>query len=215
MDFFQILSSINKISIAFFIITLVVLSWELYLFKKEKERKTKINIPQFDERLAKPPSYTEIKVDEKNNTLVKKSHTLPLIGISFALIFLIAIAVIAIRNLTEEEPQPVSTRATSQSSTFIPTSPPTKTPTKAPQPTEVLLSQNQIPELTITPTATPQASPSPTKALGGTATYEARLTQTATPTQTKQESIPQAGFIQTPLLLFLIATTTILLSFIF
>lgn len=46
-----ILSSINKISLVSFFITLVVLIYQIYLFKKERsKKKNKINIPEFSEK---------------------------------------------------------------------------------------------------------------------------------------------------------------------
>lgn len=65
-----ILSSINKISLVSFFITLVVLIYQIYLFKKERsKKKNKINIPEFSEKtfdLSRNTLLIDTKQKEKS-----------------------------------------------------------------------------------------------------------------------------------------------------
>jgi hypothetical protein len=51
MDIMQLLGSVNKISLIAFFIVLMFMLYELYLINKEKKRKEKPNIPQFNPNL--------------------------------------------------------------------------------------------------------------------------------------------------------------------
>lgn len=52
MDIVSLIISLNKISLGAFLATLVILSYEIYLLKKEKKIKTTPKIPKFDPNLA-------------------------------------------------------------------------------------------------------------------------------------------------------------------
>lgn len=167
MDFLDILGSVNKISILFFIITLGVLAYEFYLFRKEKRKQQKPKIPTFSQTKTVAPQNLEMKapvVVEKKHSL-KKHKNLTVVIASITIAFIGAVSFIAIRNFTSEPTPvpPVGTRAAVSPSPIISL---TTTPGAlfiTPTPEEAL-AQNQL---------TPEASPSASPGNGNTATQSA------------------------------------------
>ncbi len=169
MDFLDILGSVNKISILFFFITLCVLAYEFYLFRKEKKRRQKPKIPVFSQTKTVAPQNLEMKapvVLEKKHSL-KKLKNLTVVIASITIAFIGAISFIAIRNFTSEPSPvpPVGTKAATSPSPIISltTTPGALFITPTPTP-EGALAQSQL---------TPEASPSASPGNGNTATQSA------------------------------------------
>lgn len=81
-----ILTSVNKISLIAFFITLSFLLYELYLFRKEGKRSSRPNIPQFNESLVGGPVRTKvIKTEDtaKSRPSNKLGLLLALAGVIF------------------------------------------------------------------------------------------------------------------------------------
>src|SRR3990167_2737574 len=71
MDVLELLGSVNKVSIFFFILTLGVLGYEFYLFQKEKKKKEKPKIPTFNpSRVVQAHNYTPAPSSENEKPTV-------------------------------------------------------------------------------------------------------------------------------------------------
>lgn len=95
MNAFETLSSVNKISIIAFVITLGFLIFEFYLYQREGKRKEKIaDIPNFnpDQKVALPTTG----VINKENVTVRKS-TLPML---ITIVFFIFFTLLSLVGLT-------------------------------------------------------------------------------------------------------------------
>lgn len=73
----EFLSSINKISLVFFLFTLSALIYEYYLFKKERSKEKIPQIPQFEEKYAnkKEADTSLIMIQSKENVKVKTTRS--------------------------------------------------------------------------------------------------------------------------------------------
>lgn len=82
----MLLTSVNKISLFFFIITLGFLGYEFYLLKIQRKKSTKPSIPDFKENMkvniAAPTVYGSKKV-----STIKKTNSYIIIGLIVLLIF--------------------------------------------------------------------------------------------------------------------------------
>lgn len=200
MDYFDILVSVNKISIFFFVITILFIIYEFYLYSKERGRSKNIpvKIPNIEEapKLTLNTSPLKQMSDEKPLQVAKKLNNKFLIigGIAvfvFGFIFVISYVFI-LRQRTQEE----QTRVLP---TTKPTSTPTTLPTQTPTPTVSVISEEE---------PTP-ASPSPTIE----EIIVAEVSPTETPSVTK-EQIPAAGSAFYPLFIFAASVVLILVAFV-
>lgn len=189
MDYFDILISINKISIVFFAITVLFILFEFYLYSKEKRRSQNTQV--------ETPNATLLKQMSEENPLqvAKKPNNKILIiaGIAvifFGLIFAASYFVIS-KKQTQEGPTTVLP-------TIKPTAKPTISPTQTPIPTESLIAEEEpIP-----------ASPSPT--------IEEIIVAEVSPTETPQvEEVqaPEAGSSSYTLFIFAASIILILVAF--
>jgi hypothetical protein len=217
MDILSILGSINIISVFFFVLTFGVLIYEIYLFRKEKKKKEKPTIPNFNPTKAVPNQiYSSVPVApaEKPKVIKKRKNLALMIGVAVATFFGIAI-IIVLKNtaVPEKPPPPVNTIATSH---------PTKTPSPTtsdlfitPTSTPVILAQN------LTPTASPSAIP-----LGGTGNVTSTPSATTIPTTTispsptsigtaTSSSLPVAGIVQPQLFILLLGAATVFISIVY
>ena len=238
MDFLNILESVNKVSIFFFIVTLGVMGYEFYLFRKERRKAQKPKIPTFSPAKTAAPGdlAATVPVIQDKKTTIKKHKNLVVIIASVALAFLGAVAFIAIRQYTaQQEPvPPVRTQAHSS---------PTKSPSPIQKTQPLFITPTVSPTLTPTPEVSPSVSPTstilalstgtpaPTAEPTTTATTEALLitatptpggaTTTATPasgTLTPSPttgSLPSAGVAQPQLFIFLLGAFTVLFSILY
>lgn len=98
MDFSFILSSLNKLSIVAFIITVIILFYEVYLLSRDKGKKSMPNIPAFNEKVNPPTmKFTALKVDNQIKTF-KKNNKLLIINL---IVFLVVFAVTSIIGLND------------------------------------------------------------------------------------------------------------------
>lgn len=241
MDFLDILGSVNKISILFFIITLGVLGYEFYLFRKEKRKQQKPKIPTFSQTKTVAPQNLEIKapvIQEKKQTL-KKHKNLTVVIASITIAFIGAVSFIAIRNFTTEPTPvpPVGTRAAVSPSPFLSPSATDEAIFITPTPTPQGLAAEST---TTTPAASPSASVTQTATqsagVGGGVTIAPTVkptsavtflttatptgtstTATATPTTTQAESstLPVAGVATPQFFIFALGAVTVLISVLF
>ncbi|OGK16072.1 hypothetical protein A2774_01735 [Candidatus Roizmanbacteria bacterium RIFCSPHIGHO2_01_FULL_39_12c] len=208
MDIITVLTSLNKIGLVAFIITLGFLVYEIYLLSKTRNTEEKPEVPQFKED-GQPvsPAQTIIREEKKrwNELLTSKNKTI-LVVLSILLIvfgILTAMEYFA-NNLT-------TSRVDSLSPSLIPTRPATKTidtPTPILLPTEVLqVEQLEEP----TPEVTEETPAS--KGTGEGFSEESTSVQaTSTPAPTAIEKLPVTSNIINSLVLLGLAGILVLAS---
>lgn len=203
MDYFDILISVNKISIFFFVITVLFILYEFYLYNKEKGKNKDIPVrmPSLEEAPKLILNATPVKQlnAEKNSPIARKpNNKLIIIGaISIALFGLIF--VVSYIFISKRQPQEESTKVLP---TKQPTSSPIISPTQTPTPTVLVISEAE-------PTT---ASPSPT-ILPEEEVIVAEVSPTETPI-VEEEQIPAAGSAFYPLLIFAASVVLILVAFV-
>ncbi len=89
MEPLSLLASLNKISLVAFLITLAFIAYQFYLFKKDvSAKKSKPNVPDFNENARTPANYTKVIVGDVETASFKKPNRLPLIiGIALMIVF--------------------------------------------------------------------------------------------------------------------------------
>ncbi len=89
MEPLNLISSLNKISLLAFLITLGFIIYQFYLLKKEvSTKKGKPNIPAFNDQTPVAAGYTKVIIDDKAVASFKKPNRLPLIvGGAFLAVF--------------------------------------------------------------------------------------------------------------------------------
>lgn len=115
-ELISILTSVNKISLVAFFITLGFLLYELYLFRKEGKRTSRPNIPQFNESIAGAPIQTKVvKNDDANKT--RPSNRL---GLLIAFVLVIFFGIISLFGLINLKKNPAKETGTASSGvTFL------------------------------------------------------------------------------------------------
>lgn len=190
MDYFDILISINKISIVFFAITVLFILFEFYLYSKEKRRSQ-------NSQVETPNATPLTQTGEENPLQTEKKPSnkfLIIAGIGvviFGLIFAASYFVIS-KKQTQEGPTTVLP-------TTKPTVRPTITPSQTPIPTESLIAEEE---------PTP-ASPSPT--------IDEIIVAEVSPTETPQvgeAQVPEAGSSFYTLFIFAASVILILAAFV-
>jgi len=86
MDLVNFLSSVNKLSILAFLVTLGILFYEIQLLKKEKRLSSKPRIPKFEESINPQISQAATLITEKKEVVTKPNN--------FIIIFLIILLII-------------------------------------------------------------------------------------------------------------------------
>lgn len=199
----ELFASVNKVMLAAFAITVVILIYEFYHFKKESKKKTKVAIPPFN-----PNQKVEIPPPQIVKTVPPPvvKHNGQKLGIRGTTIFLslltlamtVFIIVISLQLTSEEQPRQVIQSRAAEEPTSIPTL----------EPTEAVIAQNPTVQPTQEPTAEPTQEPTMTSTnppAGGTTPTE----QVSTPT------LPVTGVTQYSLILFAVSTVIIFLSFLY
>ncbi len=89
MEPLSLISSLNKISLVAFLITLTFIIYQFYQLKKEvSTKRSKPNIPAFNEKASVAANYTKVLINEKTVASFKKPNRLPLIiGGIFLIVF--------------------------------------------------------------------------------------------------------------------------------
>lgn len=196
MDIVGFLSSLNKIGLIAFLITLGFLIYEIYLLRKASQAPQKPSIPQFVEN-ATPLTSAQPIVMPESQPLVKSAKNNIYI-LAFLLILLVVFAAITLLGY-------LNLKATSfivSKSNISPTKEPF--PTEKPSPTPTFI-EPTLPSTTPTPTEMPLTVASPT------------ILQTAVPTSspTVINKLPETGDVNSSLILFSIAGLVLFFSFLF
>lgn len=87
MDLTTFLVSVNKISLIAFLITLIFLGYELFLLKKEREKKAKPKIPEFKEKSVIRQERKPVVFETKKNIISRPNTLLIRILIVFLIVF--------------------------------------------------------------------------------------------------------------------------------
>lgn len=124
-DLIHILSSINKISMLAFIVTLIFLLYEIYLFKKESLQKIKPKIPEFKEtKLSTPTTFTRVIVEKKEES-TKKPTIAPLLIAFILMVFFGLLSLVGFLNpgvMKKEVGEKKGTARSNQGVNIIPSS---------------------------------------------------------------------------------------------
>lgn len=106
MDFLVLLSSISKISLLAFIGISFFLGYEIYLFRKEQQKKTKPNLPEFSNVAATPLAQTVVIKEKKKMSLTKADNRLLIfliiLFVLFGLITVVGLIDFRSKNSTEK-----------------------------------------------------------------------------------------------------------------
>jgi len=107
MNILSFLSSINKISIVAFLATLFVLSYEVYLIRKERKKTAKLNVPKFQQDVKVSPQEAKVIVTDGKNQ-VKKQNNVFIILLTALLIIFGLITGLGFLNLKNPKTNPSS-----------------------------------------------------------------------------------------------------------
>ena len=200
MNIVDILSSLNKIGLLAFLITLGILIYEISLLRKAAKIKKKPNVPKFQEGGFVAPEVQAISEIKTENHAQK--NKLILGTLIFLLIIFGVITVIGYFNLrSTENNKKLSTNSRAAAI-------PSLTPTRIPTPIE--LAATTTPDLSPTisePTITEFVSPTEAQAL----TVESE----SSPSPTLIQQLPKTGYLYNALVLFTVSGLFILFSFLF
>lgn len=200
MNIVDILSSLNKIGLVAFLITLGILIYEISLLRKAAKIKKKPFVPKFQGGDFVAPAVQVISGKKTENYIQKNKIILG--ALIFLLIFFGIITVVGYFNLRSTENNKklsINIKAASI---------PSLTPTRIPTPTELVATAT--PELSPTisePTITEVVSPTEAQAL--TAETE------ASPSPTLIQQLPKTGYLYNALVLFTVSGLFILFAFLF
>lgn len=203
MDIVGLLSSLNKVAIVAFLITLGFLVHELILLRKVGNNKAKPQVPQFQEGSKLLLSAEQITESKGKNTTIKNKFAL--IALTALLIFfgiIIWVGYISLKSSRAKNDQLVPSPTIYKVVAKNITSPtPELTPTEIPNPTE-------IPSPTEVPTPTEMSISEP---------ISPTLIETSipSPSPTVIEKLPQTGYLNNLLILFSVAGIVIFFSFLF
>lgn len=229
MDIFNLLSYINKVSLLAFFVTILVVAYQIYVFKKEKTKEKTPSIPDFKDigKSNEVVNYTRLPgfLTKKNKGSVNYSKLVFLIISLLTIMVVIFVSILIkqnsfVRNEASVSPTIVVTRTPTLKPKAIlsPSLTPTPSPTDAPvspSPTSVLLTSPTTGQVNLSPTVSPteiilaQApSLTPTESLIGTSPTQGI-------TNSKPQSLPETGSLEKGLLLIGVAISTIFFSFFF
>ena len=206
MDIVIILSSLNKIGMVAFLITLGFLIYEIVLLRKASKAREKPRVPKFQEGNQLLPSTQTLIEEDKQNPIQK--NKIVLFALIFLLIFFGIITMVGYLNLKstrEKNKQPVSIDTGSKIiSKKIIAATPKLTPTEQPTPT------SDIPTPTLVSSPTPSETPLITLA---SSTLTESSESSPSPTFIKQ--LPETGYVNNSLILFSVAGLFLLFSLLF
>ena len=216
MDVFTILSYLNKVSLIAFIITTVVVAYQIYIFKKEKTKEQIPSIPDFKENnnFGTVSNYTSLP-----NSLTKKQiKSVNYSKSIFLTISLLTVIVVIFVVSLIKKNSAVPDQALKNSSVKT-----TATPSIV-KPTIVIPTTNVVPTKVVPSEVVPTEEPTPTEiAIEPTAEpTEIILAQgpSLTPAQSQTEEsasqpqvLPETGSVGKVLLIIGVAVSTIFFSF--
>lgn len=232
MDFLGLISSVSRLAIAAFVITLVVVAYEVFLIARRKRlapvKDSSIAVPEFTGD-AKPGTFSPVVLGESAKqpfTLASRKISRHYVYILLVLLVLIVVGagILIYKRSTLSSPDVKvsnTTPAGSKSLTVTPTIaqaipgrdpffPGEATPTVTDVPTESPASATITPEVTVVSNQT-QVSPSPTLTQTVTLPLSPTVQSTATPTTAE---MPRSGSYQTTLMISLVSIAIIYLALI-
>ncbi|MFQ5451961.1 MAG: hypothetical protein ACE5DQ_00160 [Candidatus Paceibacterota bacterium] len=235
MDIISVLSSVSKVAIVAFVITVAVVIYEIFLFYKKSEKKRDVKVPEFKQNSVYGPKQHQIKTasvykSEKKELKEARRKKLKLAGFGGGILVLVGLIIAGgYYALNMSESQTINVPAAEN--TVIPTKPkgveipdfgnlqgqtgetiPTQasvTPTQDVQQEEQTSPPVGGVDLTFTPSAS--ASPVPTDVI-------VSASQTATPTPStgsgQATQLPESGIIEYSLLFGTVSIGLILFAFV-
>lgn len=224
MDAVSIISSVSKIAILAFAVTLGVVAYEVFVLVKKHQAEQRpddhVDLPDFDSAAPIDKHFTEISVTPGQApvaaaTTAPVSSKLPVALVGIVCLVLIAGAGYFFYSRSRASTSEQKVKSPIADSQRTPTQKPTAVPTRTPSPTATpTVLPTATPTLKLTPTILLTASPVPTGALSPTAGASTTpLTVTATP-QPTSVNLPTAGNFQTPLLISVVSVAVIYLALI-
>ena len=200
MDIVGLLSSLNKIALVAFLITLGFLIYEIILLRRAGRAGAKPQVPQFQGGGQFVPSSAPVNIDREGQKAAKKNK-LVLLVLVILLIFFGAMTIVGYIRLKSSKP--VSTKVKASAPTQIPTRIPSPT-VEIPTPTSEIIEPTQSPTQTLTEIPlTTEISP----------TISLTLEPSLTPTEIQE--LPVTGYINNSLILFSVAGLILFFSFLF
>lgn len=196
MDIVSFLSSLNKIGLVAFLITLGFLIYEIMLLNKASRAKEKPQVPKFQEGGQILPS-TQVSIEGEDQNAAKKNKFVLLLLIVLLLFFgtITLFGYFNLRSTKEKNKQALPSEKVSKTvSKKIKAVVPALSPTEIPTPTREIT--NLAPSLSPTPTEMP-------------------LTTEPSPSPTVIEELPVTGYISNSLILLSVAGLVVLFSFLF
>lgn len=202
MDIVGLLSSLNKIALVAFLVTLGFLIYEIILLRKAGRAGAKPQVPKFQEGGQFVASVPPIQVNiDGEGQKADKKNKLVLLALVILLIFFGAMTLVGYIRLKSSKP--ISTKVKASVPTRIPTRIPSPT-VKIPTPTSEITEPTQSPspalsEIPLTTEISPTIS----------------LTLEASLTPTEIQELPVTGYINNSLILFSVAGLILFFSFLF
>lgn len=203
MDIVAVLSSLNKIGLVAFLITLGFLIYEIVLLTKTGKANDQPQVPQFQDK-GIPLAPNPVIVESKWKNLTKNNKII-LLALSTLLIVFGVLTLVGYMN---------SNLKSSKAAVNLPTTRPTLVPVKSITPSKVVptyKSLDSLPSITETPSPT-ETTAEPTLT-SGLVRNDATQSSTLSPTEIQQ--LPVTGYINNSLILFATAGLFIFLSFLF
>jgi heme/copper-type cytochrome/quinol oxidase subunit 2 len=87
MDLIYFLTSVNKLSLVAFFFTLALLIYEVILFRKEAQRKSKPKIPNFQENISMPLTQAPTITVEKSVKITRPNNLILIVLIVLVILF--------------------------------------------------------------------------------------------------------------------------------
>ena len=215
MDIFNLLSYINKASLLAFIVTILIVGYQVYILRKEKKKEQAPTIPDFREAASGNKvvaNFTNLPASLTMKEAKKANYSkLIFLIISLLTIMVVIFVFILIRRNNAGRDQALVTPPVTLSPTAKAVSAPTLTP--LPSPT-IFSSLSPTVSLTET-TCTGQACLTPTITIIPTEIILAKtnLTSTIGPTGSRLETLPETGNVGKGLLIIGAAISVIFFSF--
>lgn len=220
MDVFSLLSYINKVSLFAFVVTTLIVVYQIYVLKKEKTKEQTPSIPDFKEKnnLNEVGNFTSLPsyLTKKEPKLVNYSKLVFLIITLLTIIVVIFVVSLIKKNSS-------TTNQASNNTPSIPVikmplvSKPINTPTLPPKPSPSIVTPTVIAPTIIIPTIKPESTSVPTVrpteiVLAQAPSSTPEVNPTAITTSAPQV-LPETGSIGKGLLIIGVAISTIFFSF--
>lgn len=220
MDILSLLSYINKVSLFAFFVTIVVVGYQIYVIKKEKNNEKTPAIPDFDAGVKsnEVANYTSLpgSLTKKNNRPANYSRLIFLSIFLLTAVVLVFVLILAKKNnpplYTKTSPPITANNTTPTITVATPTPTLEQTLTLSPSPT---VSPSLSPTLVAVALAeaTPTNNPTPTEIILAKAPSVTPTSAADVSEKSQLQTLPETGSIQKGLLIIGVAISTIFFSF--